>query len=191
MSLLRIFIITLIFPLLSEASYLKISGTGGVGNFTGSREGQSKSEGPFAFAFGIDYDINSRWSLGAEHQRSFSMKPVGTSVSMTGFTGRYYYVSPVPNPLAFDEPYLNVRVLQYGIFPYVGWSAGFSQASLDGEGDAVNVIALNLAVALKAGYDLPFYKSVAIRNEINFGLPLMGTGQISFFSILVGGVYFW
>ncbi|HND85783.1 MAG TPA: hypothetical protein PLU50_08255 [Pseudobdellovibrionaceae bacterium] len=174
-----------------SASFLKISGQLGYGTFSASKDTLAKSEGPMAFGIGTDYDINSRWSLGAEHFRSLSMSPVGTSISMTGFTGRWYYVSPVPNSLDFESPYLKVRVRQKGLFPYLGWSFGFAQASVVGNRVGEDVVAQSLALSMKVGGDYPFMGNLAGRIELNIGTPLLGTGSVSFTCLTVGGVYFW
>lgn len=184
-------VLIFLFSTQAQATFLKIGALGGFGQFTAQREDLSGSEGPLAFAVTLDYDINSRWSLGAEHLRSFSMSPLGTSISQTGFTGRWYYLSPVPNALDFNKPYLRARVLQKGFFPYVGWSAGFAQASIVNADNKKSVIALSLSVAAKAGVDYPIMNKFALRYEINLGFPMMGTGSVSYYALNVGGLYFW
>lgn len=175
----------------SWSSTLKIGLLGGLGQFTAAREGQTGSEGPLSFAVSFDYDINSRWSLGAEHLRSLSLSPLGTSISQSGFTGRWYYLGPTPNALDFDKPYLRARVLQKGFFPFLGWSAGFAQASIVNADNEKSVIALAMSVAAKAGVDYPIFNKFAVRYEINFGVPLAGTGTVNFFALNIGALYFW
>lgn len=191
MKLLLFTLLTFLYSMSAQATFLKIGVLGGLGQFTAQREDLSGSEGPLSFAVSLDYDINSRWSLGAEHLRSFSMSPIGTSISQTGFTGRWYYLGPVPNALDFQKPYLRARVLQKGFFPYFGWSAGFAQASIVNADNKKSVIALALSLALKAGVDYPIFNKFALRYEFNYGLPMMGTGKVSFYALNIGLLYFW
>jgi hypothetical protein len=184
-------LLTMMLTNLSGAVTIKISGTYGVGNFAVTHESQTKSEGPSSFGMGLDVDLNSRFSLGAEHLRSLSISPLGTSVGFTGLTTRWYPFGPVPNSLDFSAPYPRARVLQRGFFPYLGWGVGFTQASIPGNNEEPNLVALNLSLVNKFGFDYPILGLWGWRTEITFGIPFWGSGKAQFTTLNTGLYFFW
>jgi hypothetical protein len=173
------------------ASHLRIAVSGGVGSFSADRNGVSRTEGPFCGGVGIDYDVNSRLALGAENFRSAQLSPLGTSIGMTGFTARWYAWGPVPNALNFDASFLRARILQKGMFPYIGSTIGFAQASVPEDATHQAVLALDILGGAKAGFDYPIGDQFAVRTELNMGFPLMGTGKISYMDLAFGILLFW
>lgn len=167
----------------------RVHGMLGFGSSATSNEIDGE-EGPLGMSFGIEYAFSSRWMIGAEHIRSFSMSPAGSSISFTGISMKYYYPGSIPTRRLKIEDMKTDQMVVYGFFPYFGLSSGFGQASLpsDEEGDSPNAGGIYLGI--RAGIDYPFMKSFGIRSELGITQSVMATGTLSSMLLSFGLYYF-
>ena len=160
---------------------------GYLGSATVSRDSVSKAEGPLAFAVQFDIDVKAKWTFGAEHLRSLSLSPMGTSVSTTSFVGKWFFVSAVPQTNDPELPRGRISIHEDGYFPYLGMAAGFAQASIDNTDPLKRIVAGGVSLGFKAGFDVPVFTKMMARAELNYGMMALGTGSITTF-VLGGGL---
>lgn len=178
------FVATLFFDTHSYAdtSRLRIVGAAGFGQAVAvAKDNESSVESPLGFSASIDYMVDSRYDVGAEHMRSLSGN--GTTVGLTGLTLKHYFRFQHPKILEDSLKHLNNPVIQIKAWsPYIGGSMGFAQASiLDTKVNAVGIY-LNI----KGGLDYPISTTWGMRCEGNLALTAAGTGRIQMVNALLG-----
>lgn len=165
----------------AEVSRLRIAGLAGLGQaLIISNENQSSFESPLGFSANLDYMMNSRFDLGAEHMRSLGAN--GSTVGFTGLTVKYFFWFHHPQILHASPKEFNGPVIQIQAWsPYVGASVGVGQGSvLD-----TKINAVGLYLNLKGGLDYPISTSWGMRLEGNMGYSF-GTGTIQLMNGLFG-----
>lgn len=167
---------------LADTSRLRIVGSGGLGNASvTSIEKGTSSEGPFSFSTTIDYMVNQRMGLGAEHIRSLSSN--GTTIGLTGLNLKYYFLFQHPISLLDNLSLIEKPTLQLQAWsPYIGTSVGFAQASVL----ETTINAVTIYLALKGGVDYPLSSLWGFRSEFNFAFTGAGTGNIQLVDALIG-----
>lgn len=166
----------------ADTSRLRIVGSGGMGNATvTSIEKGKSSEGPLSFSSTIDYMVNQRFGLGAEHIRSLGSN--GTTIGLTGLNLKYYFLFQHPISLLDDLSLIEKPTLQIQAWsPYIGTSVGFAQASIL----ETTINAVTIYFALKGGVDYPLSSLWGFRSEFNFAFTGAGTGNIQLVDALMG-----
>lgn len=166
-------------------SSLRVSALGGLGQaLLTSKDGLESFESPFGFSINIDYTMNSRFDLGAEHMRTLSVN--GSTVGISGFSLKYFFWFPHPQAVDENTESLERPVLKFNAYtPYVGGSFGVAQGGvLD-----TKINSVGLYLNLKGGIDYPVSTSWGLRAEGNIGLS-SGTGQLQFINGLIGFYHF-
>lgn len=180
-SLLLLFIFLFHSKSFADISRLRAVGLGGLGQaLITAKNGENSFESPLGFSANIDYMMNSRFDLGAEHMRSFSSN--GSTVGFTGLTFKYFFWFNHPqilqgSPKNIEDPVIQIKAWS----PYFGASMGVAQGSLlDTKINAVGIYA-----NLKGGLDYPISNAWGMRLEGNVGFSF-GTGTIQIMNGLVG-----
>ena len=166
---------------IADISRLRIIGMGGLGQaLVTAKNGQYSFESPFGFSANIDYMMNSRFDLGAEHMRSLSSN--GSTVGFTGLTVKYFFWFQHPQILQESSKNVDNPVIQIKVWsPYLGTSIGVAQGSiLD-----TKISAVGFYTNFKGGLDYPISNSWGARLESNFGFAF-GTGTIRMMNGLIG-----
>lgn len=174
----------------ANSGNLRLGGMLGLGQGGAQNEGFVRTEGPLGFVTFVDYSFDSRFTLGAEHQRSLGGS--ASSIGFTGVTGKWYFWTPQPEWLVDDEHSFKTSILiQKNIVPYLGVSTGFAQASFP-KNDKVDkdIMVVGPFVALKVGLEYPVIGRWGTRAELSYGITLAGTGQAEAIFGFFGLYYF-
>ena len=166
---------------------LRFAAGGGLGN-TQTKNEISEAEGPFTILFTVDYVYSSKNMIGFEHLRSLSLSPASTSIS---FTGVYwsYYLNDIPTPYMSVDRLNSEDIIYRNIGYFVGAGLGLGQSNNlpDASGKTSNAAGFYLSP--RAGADLQLTKNLGARGEVVMATTLMGTGNLSSFS-MIGSLYF-
>jgi len=192
-NLLSIFIFVTFFSELGHASNfgnLRVGGNLGIGQGGAKSQGQVRVEGPLGFGAYIDYSFDSRFTVGAEHQRSFGSG--STAIGFTGLTGKWYFWTPQPQWLIDSQDVIErPTLIQKNISPYAGLSLGFGQASLPARTSAeTDILAVGPYVSIKGGLEYPLTGRWGVRSELVYGTTVGGKGVAEMIHLQFGLYYF-
>lgn len=186
----KLYIMTwILFLLFFSTSFagVRLSVGGGIGSFSTKNE-ISKSEGPLGQFYSIDYLLNSKVMVGAEHIRSFNLSPLSSGISFTGLYYRYYLNSASVPYYSRDEAPTN-EVIYRDLCYFVGTGFGVAQSSLPVDDAGLTANAAGFYISPQAGGEMFLTKSVGIRSEIFFSTIIFGKGSISA-AMLLGTIFF-
>ncbi len=174
----------------SDFSGLRVGWAMGLGQGGAKNQGVVRSEGPLGVAITIDYSLDPRWSLGAEHERSMS-SGAATSIGFTGFALRWYFWTPQPQQLINTEDQVERSFLiQKNFVPYLGTSVGFAQASFPANDEKEKVMVVSPYFSFKGGLEYPITGRWGARSEFMYGMTAGGKGAAEILHLLFGIYYF-
>lgn len=172
------------------ASNIRLVGSVGFGSAGAENEGVIKTEEPLALGFSAEYSMNSRFTLGFEHNRSW--QTTKSNIGATGIAGRWYLWAPhgqyFKNP---SDVITETAILHKGYIPYLGLSTGFAQSSLPRKtavGRDVSVAKAYLSG--KFGVESPISGPWGWRSELSWTEGFVGEGSIRMVHLFFGFYYF-
>lgn len=173
----------------SDFGGIRIGGALGFGHAGAKSEDVVRTEGPLGVAVTVDYSLEPRWSLGAEHERS--MSGAATSIGFTGLTLRWYFWTPQPQRLIkTDDQIERSFLIQKNFVPYLGTSVGFAQASFPAKDDKGDVLVVSPYFSFKGGLEYPITGRWGARSEFMYGMTAGGKGAAEILHLLFGFYYF-
>jgi len=167
------------------AKSIKVAALAGYGSATAAVKTVTLSESPMSMGIFIDYPIDERRYLGAEHIRSINLSPLSSGVSLTGITGKWYFYRPAPQSFA-DDIGARVTIHEYAISPYGGAAFGFAQSSLFSQTSGANANTVGAYLGLKAGADFPLFRQFGARTEGGFTYNVVGEGKLQVLHFQLG-----
>lgn len=168
---------------------IRIGGAFGIGQGGAKSEDVVRTEGPLGVAITVDYSLDPRWSLGAEHERTLAGSV--TSIGFTGLTLRWYFWTPQPQVLIkTDDKIERSFLIQKNFVPYLGTSVGFAQASFPALEDKGDVLVVSPYVSFKGGLEYPITGRWGARSEFMYGMTAGGKGAAEILHLLFGFYYF-
>lgn len=172
-----------------DFSGIRVSGALGFGQGGAKSEGVVRTEGPLGIAVAVDYSLEPRWSLGAEHERS--MSGAATSIGFTGLALRWYFWTPQPQRLIKTGDQIERSFLiQKNFVPYIGTSVGFAQASFPAIDEKAEVLVVSPYFSFKSGLEYPITGGWGARSEFMYGMTAGGKGAAEMIHLLFGIYYF-
>lgn len=172
--------------LVTSSQALTLSGGVGLGQTQSSNEAK-QTEGPLTQAYTMEFQWQSRLSVGAEHIRSLT-SGLDSATSFTGALGRYYInAAPVKAPSAADMSTQSLVVRDIAIF--VGTGVGLAQSSRLPNSVGLSSNAAGIYLSPRAGADYQWGEHWGLRGELIYATTLMGKGSIQLFSL--GGAFYW
>ncbi len=173
----------------SDFGGIRIGGALGLGQGGAKSENVVRTEGPLGVAVTVDYSLEPRWSLGAEHERS--MSGAATSIGFTGVTLRWYFWTPQPQRLIkTDDQIERSFLIQKNFVPYLGTSVGFAQASFPAKDEKADVLVVSPYFSFKGGLEYPITGRWGARSEFMYGMTAGGKGAAEILHLLFGFYYF-
>jgi hypothetical protein len=155
-------------------------GYGGVGltqtvDVNGSSAPVERSEGPGVLMIFADRLMDDTWSLGLEHIRGFRFGPFSTEASLTGFSGRWYFMGPAPAVEKMPEG--SSYIFERRFVPFAGLATGIALADISRSADQVpSVSASGIYFGIRLGVDYPLLPGFGIRPEITSSMTLLSQG---------------
>lgn len=180
-----LFTICLVKPPLANAS-MRISGGLGLGSSETSNE-ITESEGPLTQKYSVEFIYHSKLIMGVEHIRSFSLTPMSTAISFSGVFAQWY-LSSVPTPYVSAEEALTNQISFRDLGYFVGMGVGLGQSARLPNESGKSSNAAGLYISPTVGLDLQLTKSFGLRSALLIALSVVGSGNLSSFS-LVESVY--
>jgi hypothetical protein len=172
-------------PTITYAASLRAGALTGYGDAVVSTDQIDRSESPMGFSFFVEYAFDAHRTFGVEHYRSFDMEAASSAVSLTGISGKWYFLTPVPP--ALHEEKVSSGVWQSNFSPYGFGGVGFDQSSIlarnDDEADAS---AAGLYLRAGAGVDYPLWGRFGARGEFGYSMTVMGSGSIQTMQLIFG-----
>lgn len=168
---------------------MRIGGVFGVGQAGAQNSETTRVEGPLGFGAFVDYTINSRLTIGAEHQRSFGTG--STAVGFTGLSFKWYFWTPQPQWMVNAEDQITRSFLiQKNFVPYLGFASGFAQASFPARSNEKDVLVVGPYASAKGGLEYPVTGRWGARSEFVYGMTVGGKGRAELVHLLFGLYYF-
>lgn len=136
----------------------------------GTTQNAKRGESPLVAQFLIEYDLNSKWTLGLRHSRGARLSPFSTGIGFTGLVVRRYFSNKrpyLPSKRAKDR----VTVMNWA--PFLGLSTGFAVANTEREREVIaNVDSSGFFIGVHLGVDYHMFANFIFRPELIYATTL-------------------
>lgn len=134
-------------------------------NNNGVTQSASRSEGPLVLGIFVEQLMSDTFVFGIEHVRGVSLLPATSEAWFMGVLGRWYFFGQAPSTAHAPDNTSTILVKRF--VPFLGFSAGFAQANIERQGEAVgNVAGSGLYLGFRVGADYMMAPGRGIRPEL-------------------------
>ena len=173
----------------APAEDLRLGASLGYGSAGAQNNGTTRVEAPVGFDAFLDYSLDSRLTIGVEHERSFQSG--STAIGVTDLSSKWYFWTPQPQIIIPSNQIEKTTLIDKNIVPYLGAAVGLAQASFPKRKDSESdVLVVDPYVSLRGGFEYPITGRWGSRAEFNFGMSVGGQGEVQLVHIFLGIYYF-
>jgi hypothetical protein len=151
----------------------------------------SLGERPGGISASLESVYEPHWSVALDHTRTFTIMPISSNVSFTGFTMRYYWDTPFPKPEIENEPWAQSHWAETKRSPFFAFGGGYAQGAIGKviEGTSYGISGDGPYMTLRVGADYPWGENRTYRLELGLSSVVGAVGGLSMVTVLFG--IFW
>ena len=153
----------------------------------------TRSDGSGGFDVIFDLPLSPWWIISGEYGRTLSLSTLASSSSITQVAAKYFFWNPVPviQPEENTQSHYYVKTFA----PYAGVGAGYMQFQFEPKINAAGVLLpttseTGLVLSLKGGCEYMLFRTIGVRIEGSYALPLLSKYPIGYMSAMIGPMIF-